>query len=561
MLLTGTLRTLINSGAPDYSICNQAAANLSFVNTSFKLEISNNGGLSYTLVDTIDLSTISGLVFSTFTYDDYDFVFSNFVIDGASSTFQIKVDVFRTGTTDIVTWEKFYLTLSISKDGYLPFLNTFELYNYDVGNCQTIPGLVDTVGNPNFNIILINRLNNMDIYGNQIQAGTSFTALRKPFTNELFIYSLISSQGSMIYTSNVGIINSLGKNSKMSYGQDVTIEQKNVLSNNNYCISLPLNVPKKVWTPELITGITPNPSNCDSCINNLVPSSIFYYHDASNTSVFSLNGTQVFLSEFASHDVLIQIYNYLGDEIFNDDDIVIITYALWNSNPSTFLTPVIKLITPSEIGENILSFIDNYSYTDSITGDVISLFYCTTNSVMSTCNWWTVTASEVCNNYTVKNCSSQPLTVILKLLDNDKVFQELSSNVITPYGTLDFEFNTDGIYLYEFKSTLIDVTLVNSQFYTLPVYCSLESCILSYIKSNICNKITSENCKEKSHYDFNSLLINAHSYFLLLNEELISDYVYTSISISKLNELFTLKTFIDRMVEYCNPSDPCTSCN
>ena len=68
MFLTGKLKTLNNSGAPDYSLCNQSTTNLSCTNTFFRLDISNNGGSSYTLVNTTDLSTLSGVVYNTFTF-------------------------------------------------------------------------------------------------------------------------------------------------------------------------------------------------------------------------------------------------------------------------------------------------------------------------------------------------------------------------------------------------------------------------------------------------------------------------------------------------------------
>jgi len=554
VLLTGKIQTLTNSGAPDYNICGQAATALSLVNLNFKLDIAKDGTY-VNLVNTSDLSTVAGLVFDTHTFGNYDIKFTSFVLDLATSTFQAKIEVFYTGTTDVVTWERFNVILTTSKTGYVPFTNVFEFYNYDIGNVSGVVGLVDTTGNQDFNIILTNHTNNLDIYGNQTKTGSNFLTLRRPFSSEIYVYNMIGTQGNIEYFTPDGIFGS-GNYAKTSTNNDVYIEQVITLPNSEDCTT-GQNVSSKEWFPKLVSGYS-SENTCEDCSNNISNTNASYYIDATNTSVFNLHGVPCFLSEFMDYQIKIEVLNYNSEIIHNNSYIETVTYALWTADSSQFLTPVVYTFVPSEIGANVIKFTERYFYDNG--SEDIELKSCYESYNFNTCNFWTVTAKETCGQYTFKNCSLSSIILTVQLLDENKVFQDISTNTVLTMASLDITFATDGIYMLKVNTGTVEIPVL--KYYSLPSYCALQTCMLNYLNSILCNKPSITNCDEESHYNFNALLANAHTYFLLLNEEMNYNYIYSTITEAKINELYTLKTFIDRFTEYCEASEsPCQDCN
>lgn len=552
MLLTAKIKTLTDTGAPDYNICGQASSALSFTNMIFKMSISKSGGVTQSLVNTIDLSTVSGLIFATYTYGSYDIRFNSFVIDTVTSTLQTDIQVFYTGTTNVVTWEKFNVFIEVSKTGYQPFLNTFEFYNYDVGNIQAVVGLTDTIGNEDFEIILTNNTNNLDIYNRQTKTGSSLLVLRRPFTNEIHAYNMIGSQGLISYDTINGNIGG-GNSCIVIDGEDLIVNQTITLFNSESCSTGKMCL-SKVWFYNLTTSYN-SVETCDGCTNNLSETTASYSIDASLVSVYKIGGVPFFLYEFMNNKIIIEILNYKSEIIESDEFPETVTYALWIANPSSFLNPVDLVFVPSEIGDNILKFTNYFNYED--TGIYIELYICTTVYDLPTCNWWTIESKEDCREYVFTNCRSIDTIVTVQLLDSNKVFQDISTVTVTGFDTLDLSFATDGIYM-------IKVLISGSEYkyYSLPIYCLLQTCYLSFLDKVLCNKVSLENCNEVDHYNFNAFLINSHTYFLLLNQEFNYNYIYDTISADKVLELYTLKTFIDRFAEYCEASDsPCIPCS
>lgn len=555
MFLTGKIKTLTSTGSPDYIICSQATSLLSLTNLNFKLSINKNGGTVQELVNTTDLSTISGLSFDTFTYGDFDIEFNNFTIDTVTSTFQAKINIFDKGTTNVVTWEKFNLFLEISKTGYQSFRNTFELYNYDVGNATSISNVTDTNGNEDFEIILINNINNLDGYGLQTKAASNLLLLRHPFTKEVYFYNMIGTQGNISYYYEGNIVGE-GDKGHLINESNTFIEQTISLTNDS-CTSGKMCL-EKVWYPKLVTSYL-SANTCEDCTNNLANTTISYYLDATLTSTYSINGTKYFLSEFMTNKIFISVLNYKSEVIEDDEYTEQVTLAQWVLDNTQFLDPVDLVFVPSEIGENIININSVYQYTKNSDSSVVKLFECVKIYNLPTCNWWTIKANELCGSYTINNCSSRTLILILQLLDENKVFQDISTNTINSFENLDLSFSTDGIYMLKISYT--ESLTTTTIYYSLPVYCNLQNCILKYTKETLCKSIEN-NCIPKSHYNFNGLVINAHSYFLLLNKELNDNFIYQTISTSKLEELYTLKTFLDRFEGYCEDSNSvCLPCN
>jgi hypothetical protein len=551
MLLTAKIKTLVSTGSPNYDICNQATSALSFTNMLFKMTISKNGGTTQTLVNTTDLSTVAGLTFATYTYDNYDITFTSFTIDAASSTLQANIEVFYTGTTNKVTWEKFNVILEISKTGYISYLNIFEFYNYDIGNTTGTTGLTSSVGNNDFEIILTDIANNLDIYNRQTKTGSALLTIRRPFSDEVHIYNMSSTEGTITYSTINGVIGS-GQNCFIVEPNDILVQQDVVLFNGQSCSSTSMCL-NKVWFYTLNTSYSKDNNSCNNCVNNILNTTASYSIDASLVSVFNINGVPYFLSEFMTNSIFINVLNYKSEIIEDDEYVETVTYALWTSNSSQFLTPVDLVFIPSEIGSNVLSFVNSYYYGTQ------ELYKCLTNYELETCNWWTIEPKEDCNKYLFTNCRNSITNVVIQLMDDNKVFQDLSAPVpVAAFSTLDLSFDVDGIYLIK----VIPIS-GSTQYYSLPIYCSLQNCILDYLNKILCNKPTLDNCKkDEDHYNFNALMLNAHTFFLLLNQELNYNYIYTTIPQAKITELYTIKTFIDRFAEYCEKSDSlCIPCN
>lgn len=556
MLLTGKIKTIVSTGSPDYIICGQSFTNLSLNNLNFKLQISKNGGNVQTLVDTNNLAGASGFVFDTYNYGNYDIKFIAFVINVMTSSFQIKLEVFDKGTTNVVTWEKFNLFLEISKTGYQPFRNTFELYNYDVGNSSSIFGFTDTTGNEDFEIILVDDANNLDIYDRQTKAASNLLVLRRPFTNEVRFYNMIGTQGYISYSTSSGIIGN-GDGGVLIEGDDVLIEQT-VSLNSSMCTTGKMCL-HKVWWPKLVTSYVSS-DTCNDCTNNIAETTVSYYLDATLVSVFNIHGTPYFLSEFMTNNIKIEILNYKSEIIEDEEYNEVLTYALWIADSSQFLNPVDLVFIPSEIGDNVIKITSTYKYTKDSDDLDVELYICVTTYLLPTCNWWAVSSGEKCGDYTISNCSSDPITLTLQILNEDKTFTDISESEIDSFEFLTINIVTDGIYMLKIVH-VNDEDETITQYYSLPVYCSLQNCFLKYLKETLCTVINT-NCIPVSHYNFNGLIINAHTYFLLLNQELNYNFIYETISTDKINELYTLKTFIDRFTEYCNASDsPCVPCN
>ena len=556
MYLTGHILTLANSGAPDYNICGQATTILDFVNTTFKLNISKGGSVATTLINTNDLSTLNlgTLPYGVINYGDYDINFISFARNNTTNSYRVELQVYVAGTTNVVTWEKFNISIEIQKSGYQSYLNSFELYNYDIGNDATL----GYVNNTDFDIILTNNTNNLDVYGNQTKTGSKLITLRRPFTNEVHFYSMIATQGNIEYYDTITglILLGTGKSGTIVSEETIDITQTIELTNTESCSDADV-ANKVIWFPIFSVKYISDPT-CGDCTNTLAETTVSYTSDASTTGVFKINNTNYFLHQFMSEKVLIETFDYLGNSIDDNTTTINLTYAAWTSNPATFLTPVDYVITPSTIGDNVIKVTHTYNAIAANSSIIQVLHKCLNEYLLSTCNWWTVTENEECNSYTVNNCSADVISVELQKLNDDKTYTIISTTAVDPFENLVLEFALDGIYMLKVQKDGDPDT----EYYSLPVYCALKDCFLKYLQTVLCNKPSSENCNEKDYYTFNAFLINAHTYFLLLNQEFNYNYIYSTISAEKTAELYTLKTFIDRFAEYCQSSNsPCIPCN
>lgn len=550
MLLTGKINTVALNGGV---LCGEPLVNLSLTNIAFRLSLSKAGSSPIELINTADLSTLNvGLLpYGINTFGDYDINFTSFAYDVATSTFQLDIKVYYLGTTDVVTWERFNLVLEMSKTGYQSYKNVFEFYNYDVGNVAGTVGLVDTTGNEDFNLVLIENAGNVDSYGIQQKVFSNFLTLRRPFSDEIYFYNLVGTQGGIAFSTTEGQIGS-GNSGNVCATDNLLIEQT---------ISLPTDTcttekmaAKKNWKPDFYTSYVSDSSCSEESINNLVGGTAKYYFDASTTSVFKINGINRFLTEFMEDRIVLNVKNYLSEITDTDEFASTLTYALWTSTPASFLTPVEWMFNINTLGTNTLEFINSYYY--AAVSDIV-LLEDTKPYVFNGCSFYTIEATETCGIYTIKNCGVNTLTVVTKKMDSTKTFVQVFNNTILATESLNLTL-VDGVYSLEFTSA----DFVGTQYFTLPVFCALTTCFLEKLKETLCTPPSETNCENHNHYMFNAFVIDYHTFILLLSEEVNFNYIYSTITAAKIEELYTIQNFIDRLAEYCGDNTTsCKTCN
>src|SRR5438105_15101161 len=109
MFLTGHIYTPTSNGNPAHKYCGQGFSLVSFSNLTLKLGISKGNSGITNLINTINLSglNLSGLTTGQIvTYGNLDIVFNSFYYFSLTGTWVLGLDFFRTGTTEVVTYEK-----------------------------------------------------------------------------------------------------------------------------------------------------------------------------------------------------------------------------------------------------------------------------------------------------------------------------------------------------------------------------------------------------------------------------------------------------------------------
>lgn len=550
-------RTPNNTGSPDYNICGQASSLLSLTNLGMVVGISKGNSTVTNIITTADLSTdnTGAFVPVNVIYGAYTINFLSYTYNTTTKSIVFNINVYDTGTTNQVQYEKFYLSLTFSKSGYQTFSQCFELYNYDVGNDATL----SISGNTDMDVYLVNNTNNI-VAGVQTKAFSSVALLQRPFTNEVHFYNMVGTQGTISYTNNAD-------NTVLGSGQNgivcssaITVKETVTLSNANTCSSTNA-VTAKVWLPTLTT--TANcPNSCDGCVNDLATTTVYASLDYSKVSVLKLNNVSVFPTEKMTESLVFSLYDYTGtlQQTLESDQ----SYVYASYDPATPIVPVEFPFISNTLGANIVTVRNLYSdnvYIGIVNGVAAyvstPILWCDTTITMDTCHWWTVTKGTDCGDYIFTNCSTVATTITLQVLNDDSGWDDVTTITVNPFTSTTINLTSDGVYLIKVPSPTQDSVF---EYYTLPSYCAIQACWLAYLQGVICN-VPKECDDTKAYYDFNAFMINAHTLFMMLNDEMNFNYTYDVISDDKLKDLFTMSSFIDRMTEYCEgATSNCTDC-
>lgn len=549
-----------NTGAPDYDICGQSASILGHVNTTVKFALSD-GTTTVPIFDTTDLSSGGTSSFGTYTFGSLDVNFTAINFDPITGSVYLDADFFQVGTLNITTWNKVFLTIYVSKAGYESYTNIIEIYGYDIGNDATL----SISGNADFDIYLIEDANNLDGFGRQTKTFSNFTILRQPFTNNVFFYNLVGTQGVIQYLDVNSNVITAGKYGQISVplnnanSNEVTLQQKiQVLDKNGVlkdtCISS-LTDNTKIWLPT-VTTTNSTPNVCNDCVNNISTTTVSVVTDYSLVTPYNYNNTLQFPSQYLTQNISYELFDFQHTLIDSQPvNLYTIDYASWFANPATFLIPIIFTIINPPIGDVTVTIISSFSADIGLT---VPLIVCNKDIIFTVCNWWTVSKGLICSSYIFNNCSLSSISIVVKKMNDDKTFSDIVTIVAPPASNSIIDLQADGIYLIKVPSRSI---IGAFEYYSIANFCKIEACWLSALQKVICNNPT-DDCKIDVHYKFNTFLINAHTFFMALNDEFNFSFIYTAIDDERIDNLYTLNSFITRMAEYCDPADDtCIPCS
>jgi len=529
-----------NSGAPDYLICGQAAAVLNNVNLGIVLKVDD------TIVwNTADVST---------------YVFPAPIVSGAGYTVTsigIQNADYYTLNIDIPkVWMKSKVEIIVSKAGYILYQNIFQVFGYDLGNNPNVLYGDGTPvdDNPDMDIRLINETNNV-VSGEQTRAYSSFTGYYQPYTNALYLYKLDSSGGSVSYLDADGVTLANTRNTVIC-SSNISVKQTTILYEEGCCggPSTPIDscvggltsFLKKTDIPT--QNLTATCETCvGDCITNVNTTNIYPALDFGNLETYWVNDNNSYA--FDSLELTYSVYNndgtLVGTQIIN----------LTGITPVYVFDPIANaygLVNPT-IGDYIVRFTLSEVYVVTGGGE-IRPFTCNFNLPVHVCNWWEVKKQQ-CNIYRAYNNSFATRSIVISKLNTTSEFVE---HLVVEINSGEYKDITlsDGIYTF----TITDGETI--QTFIVIVYCALQECILKALDKIICCKCKAD-CQDtcKAYYDFNSMMLTAHTFFSMLNEEYNFNFIYEALLPNKLADLYEIQMVLDRMNEYCRACNkPCSGC-
>lgn len=183
------------------------------------------------------------------------------------------------------------------------------------------------------------------------------------------------------------------------------------------------------------------------------------------------------------------------------------------------------------------------NFTGGSITPILPVMSCCDTLAITACNWYEV-EKEDCNAFVIKNMSLDDITYDIQEMGDNGTFTSIQTGTITALSELAVTHSTDGIYTYAVTRG------TETLYYIIIVYCNLEECFRKVIKDLVC-ECNKDDCRESAYYDFNALVIQAFSYFSMLNHEYNFNYLYTAIDADKIAELYELHDFFERFEEYC----------
>ncbi len=512
-----------NTGSPDYIICNQASVFVSLTNLGLILDV---GGTN--IITTNDLSSVSFPTAPIVTTNGVT------VIANLENSNYIRLDLstFNLFSPPLVNFQ-------ISKTGYYSYTKSFEVYGNDLGQNPNLFPTTQT--NPDFTLYLINQTNNSP----QTHAFSSFIAYRKLWSENIYFYKSNSGIGSVKYINGSGDVISNISDGFVCSKDDYKIKQITNIG-NDICMTSLKSITHFTFVPPF-EGTT----SCTDCDTECI------VINTNNTTITNIDFT--LLDTFAVDDNIV----YPLNSITIDYNLIDFTgQVISTQNYSFNLTSVPEIFVPSLYPFNFVipsvgDYIIQVVLSTPTSFGIPAIFTCTKNYPIKSCNSFEIQNTE-CNQFTIFNKGFTAFDVEISELQNDKTFLLISTITVPPLSSKVITHIEDNIFTYTINTGLTTLT------YIVVNYCNLRTCLLKELFGLICSNKEGkccDDCSRKNVYDFNALIINAHTYFNLLNSEYNFNYIYESLTPNKIDELFTLKSFLVRFKEYCESCNHICNCN
>jgi len=518
-----------NTGNPDYTICGQGSSAITLAGTTVNIVIGGTTIFNNTLDN---MATVPGGTITT--AEGFDVV-GLFREDTNYITMEVQL---------ANIWNCTSYQIVVDRVGYLSYANTFTIFGYDLGNN---PNQAIT-GNPNMDIQIIEEANNL-VDGNQTKAYTSFVAYRKPFTDRIYITNTNSGQPSFIYLSELDKILLSAPLGYICDKNEVKIKQRHTLEQLIDCVPTIIDTCESVvQTIGVVTNIMDyNASvSCvpcvDDCTSILALNTATTYLDHSLLTTYQVNDLEVY--PFTSQELEYTLYDHTGIEVNYQQNTINIGAIPYVHDPAT---TEFSGWSTDEVGDFLLN----------IRLSVEGVYYCDKKIKIKSCHFYEIDCID-CNTHRVHNRSFDDLILNISKLNDDKEFELVEEIALVNLSYVDVVSATDGIY--KFETVRDNKNLI----YIVTVHCNLRNCTFDYLNKLICGCSTDKcKCNKtcKDYYDFNALMLNAYTYLALLNDEYNFNFIYDTISTEKIDELYTLKSFIERFNEYCDSCTDTTPCS
>jgi hypothetical protein len=299
------------------------------------------------------------------------------------------------------------------------------------------------------------------------------------------------------------------------------------------------------------------PTCNEECVSSLATGTYTTTVDADNLTTFYSDDIKVYPYYNSTASIFYRFYDYQGTLIFKR---YLSNTVLGLTDPASYIintfTNTLPLFPPLGDITMTITFIDNNGNDFGDFNPDVFIAKCNKTIVIPVCNWYNIEETDICGTYKINNCSVVDTTLTVKQLQDDLTFTTISITPIIALTSLTISLQTDGVYTFEVPSK-DDPTI--PQILVIVTDCNFKACLFNYLNTLICSKENSScNSSCETYYNFNSLILNAHTYFALLNEEYNFNYIYTALDTNKINNLSTISNYLKELSTYCETS--CESC-
>ena len=376
----------------------------------------------------------------------------------------------------------------------------------------------------------------------------NFVSWRKPLTDAVYFFDATSSQGAKLYKDVDGTILAMTRNGFYCAKECIEIQQINNIDIGGGCPTILVTCESSFTKhePAIIFPTLSLQASCPTCGQGnciLIDTSgeAIFYVDYNLVTTYNVNDAERYPydSQFFEYQVL----DFSGAEVAQFDSSYTINPPdyVHNSNSTKFTG-----WTLAEIGD----------YMVKLTLSVPDVWECYETVTIRGCHVFEV-EQAACNQYTIYNRSFESKTIKVLEMQDDKSFLEVDSIEIDTLSSVTITLSRDGIYQFVMEDALVTTDLI----ITVANFCNIRTCLHKHITNLMCSAPKTD-CKEEDFYDFNALVVTLTTYFNQVNGEFISAPIFDALVDSQIDDLFTLKQYLDKMQEYCpDCNETCADCS